>query len=454
MLNSLLSYMNQTLPYWGILVFLPLLPALWQALRREGSLPRNFMLFSLSGLLVSSLWRPIALYFAGGLVLVCWLVYLIAERPRWRWSRMAIVAGLYMAWGAVSLLWSAAPATGVHMLIDRLPILILLVMPASIALTEEDLFCVFRPFCRAAGLFIGLTLLVFVVNCLTLDMLPWEWPLLRKSRIEDHTVAQWTFRFLGGQDGYTHPSYNTLPLFLAAVAAMWQSKRHQFPRLIAALILPGALVAGLLSQSRMVLIYTAILTVTGCIYVARERKLQRLLIATVGTLSISFTLGLLPRLVAMSEDPTRDRLQQYTWQYIQAKPIFGSGIGALNPVEMSRTVGLKQWPHVGRIAPDIRVSDWKSKTNMLPHNQFWAEWAQTGVAGLLLTALLYGVVIACAARKKSYWACCFYTVFLIFSVLEPPLFIPKGMYLFSLVTMLIGAFQAPRISTASIPEEQ
>ena len=75
----------------GILVFLPLLIALVRTPFSRGNYARQGFVFSLSAILVCSLWRYIALYWAFGLSALFALLYLMKERPAFRMNALAAV---------------------------------------------------------------------------------------------------------------------------------------------------------------------------------------------------------------------------------------------------------------------------------------------------------------------------------------------------------------------------
>ena len=85
---------------------------------------------------------------------------------------------------------------------------------------------------------------------------------------------------------------------------------------------------------------------------------------------------------------------------------------------------------------------------MLPHNQFIADWAQTGIIGFLLSILLYLTMAVSIlpikapfrtsenALSQSIALTIFFFLFIVFSFIDCPLFIAKGLYLFGILGVL------------------
>ena len=451
----------------GILVFLPLIIALVRTPFSRGNYARQGFVFALSAILVCSLWRYIALYWAFGLSAVFALIYLIKERPTFRINALAAVSLAYVGWWFVSLIWSAAKGRGLGMSLEMLPLCVMCLYSCMIQLTEEEKQTIIRPFLQSAGIFVMVGLIAVVYNCIHFGILPWEWPFLQKSTINDLLVYQVVFCFLGGYTGYTHPSYNLLPLFLAlclmlpslrkngssaaATAAYAPSLGAKRKRMAIgfSLLHAGTLLLALFSQSRVGLIFSLFLIPCAILFFTWHKPAARWAVISIVVLScIAAGILIRPQIQSFKSDSVRTLMHELCWQYVQKKPWLGSGVGALNPVEMSQTIGISYWPNIGTIPEDATVKNWPYRTKMLPHNQFIADWAQTGIIGFVLSILLYLTMASYMLPKKAQWVTSegassqrialtiFFFLFVVFSFLEPPLFIAKGLYLFGILGIL------------------
>ena len=453
----------------GILVFLPLLIAFVRTPFSRGNYARQGFVFALSAILVCSLWRYIALYWAFGLSALFALLYLMKERPAFRMNALTGVSIAYVSWWFVSLIWSAAKQRGLGMSMEMLPLCVMCLYSCMIQLTDEEKQTIIRPFLQSAGIFVIVGLIAVVYNCIHFGILPWEWPFLQKSTINDLLVYQVVFCFLGGYTGYTHPSYNLLPLFLAlclmlpslrkngssaaataaiAYAPSLGAKRKTMA-IMFGLLHAGTLLLALFSQSRIGLIFSLFLIPCAILFFIWHKPAARWAVISVVALScIAAGILLQPQIQSFKSDSVRKLMHELCWQYVQKKPWLGSGVGALNPVEMSQTIGISYWPNIGTIPEDATVENWPYRTKMLPHNQFIADWAQTGIIGFVLSIMLYLTMAVSIlpikapfrtsenALSHSIALTIFFFLFVVLSFLEYPLFIPKGLYLFGILGIL------------------
>ena len=456
----------------GILVFLPLLIALVRTPFNRGNYARQGLVFALSAILVCSLWRYIALYWAFGLSAVFALIYLIKERPTFRINALTAVSLAYVGWWFISLIWSAAKGRGLGMSMEMLPLCVMCLYSCMIQFTDEEKQTIIRPFLQSAGIFVMVGLIAVVYNCIHFGILPWEWPFLQKSTINDLLVYQVVFCFLGGYTGYTHPSYNLLPLFLAlclmlpslrkngssanqtaataaiAYAPSLGAKRKTMA-LMFGLLHAGTLLLALFSQSRIGLIFSLFLIPCAILFFTWHKPAARWAVISIVVLScIAAGIILRPQIQSFKSDSVRTLMHELCWQYVQKKPWLGSGVGALNPVEMSQTIGISYWPNIGTIPEDATVENWPYRTKMLPHNQFIADWAQTGIIGFVLSIMLYLTMAGNILPKKEQWLpsenasshsialSLFFFLFIVFSFIDCPLFIAKGLYLFGILGIL------------------
>ena len=456
----------------GILVFLPLLIALVRTPFSRGNYARQGYVFSLSAILVCFVWRYIALYWAFGLSALFALLYLMKERPAFRMNALTGVSIAYVSWWFVSLIWSAAKQRGLGMSMEMLPLCVMCLYSCMIQLTDEEKQTIIRPFLQSAGIFVIVGLIAVVYNCIHFGILPWEWPFLQKSTINDLLVYQVVFCFLGGYTGYTHPSYNLLPLFLAlclmlpslrkngssaaATAAAYAyayapslGAKRKTMALMFGLLHAGTLLLALFSQSRIGLIFSLVIIPCAILFYTWHKPAARWVVISVVALScIAAGILIRPQIHSFRSDSVRTLMHELCWQYVQKKPWLGSGVGALNPVEMSQTIGISYWPNIGTIPEDATVMNWPYRTKMLPHNQFIADWAQTGIIGFVLSIMLYLTMAVSIlpikapfrtsenASSHSIALTIFFFLFVVLSFLEYPLFIPKGLYLFGILGIL------------------
>lgn len=424
----------------SVLIFAPWLIKTYSTSWSRNSWHRQLLVSCLTLELVSILYIPSIMYIGVGLLMLAFSIYLWIERPRLHITPFFIVALLYLLWYALSLLWSAAPQKGLQFLLDNGLVLISIsAISCFITLRKEEYVEILQQFCYATCVFILLGLLSWIVSSWEIQLPLWKWPILTKESVHGYYSYHWIFRFLGGMDGYVHPSYNLLPVFVSIPIAAWLKKIGYTVNVMWGFLLEGGFILTLLSQSRMGIIYAVIVLVCNLIYLLPTKR-QKSILATSLCICGLIAFGISRNFWEnYGTDNTRDRLEAYTLRYVQAKPFTGAGAGALNPIEVCRTIHETHWPKVGYVDINQNIADWKPKTHMLPHNQWLADWAHAGIFAVLITTLLYLSIIWRCIKNKNYWGGMFVLIFGIFSFLEPSLYIGKGLYLFCIIACLIFA---------------
>lgn len=425
----------------GIGLYIPFWVQLFRTPWNKRTWSRQLVLLMLALELTTVLHVPSVMYISAGLLFAAVIMYCVIMRPQFRFTPLLIISALYVIYFAISILWSSWPERGTQFLIDNgLPVLGFAISASVLQVSKEEWAQILRTFCYAALIFVGLTILSWGVSCIQLHLAPWQWPFFHKKFIDGWQSFEWIFRFNGGMTGYSHPSYNLLTIFAATCAAMHLGKKRILHPSIGWLLWVGTIVITGISQSRMGLIYIVIIFIAGLIYLLpsiRTRLIAGGSIAAVGIIFLCATHSIWQQ---YGQDPIRNELYAKTWRYIQIKPWTGAGAGALNPVEICHTTGELYWPHIGYIAPDYNMYTWPWKTRMLPHNQWLADWAHAGIIAALITLALYIYMIVRSGRQKNYWGVVFMLIFCIFSCLEPPLYIGKGLYLFCLFGFFVQTY--------------
>ena len=423
----------------GTTVFIPFLVTLFRTQwdRRRWSRQLALLLFLLHG--VTLLYIPSVMYISAGLLLAGLLLYIFLMRPYLRLTPFMTGALIYTAWFAVTLLWSPMPRKGAQFLVDNgLPLLgMALVGSSTLQVNKEEYTKGIRVLCYTALVFLGMSVLTWLVSCVQLQMWPWNWPFMHKGVLGGEEPFKWVYRWLGGLEGYSHPSYNLLPLFAVTSMAMWLRKQDTLKATGWWGLLSGTLLLTLITQSRMGIIFCVLELIAYIIYMQSSLRHQLTTAAMIAVFAISVIGSTWSFWTNLGEDTNRRLLTEYTWRYIQAKPWTGAGAGALNPIEICHTIGEDYWPHVGYISPDANPTHWWLKSCMLPHNEWMADWAHGGVVAALCVLGLYFCLLIRCARKKRFAETVFLLILILFSLVEPALYIGKGLYLFGYLAGLL-----------------
>ena len=430
----------------SVLIFAPWMVKTYTAPWSRNSWSRQLLLSCLTLELITVLYIPSVMYIGVGLLIVAFCIYLWKERPKLQITPLFIVALLYFLCYALSLLWSAAPKKGFQFILDNgLVMVSISAISCFVSLCKKEYVQILQPFCYATCIFVLLGILSWMVSSWEIRLPLWHWPVLEKELVHGYYSYGWIFRFLGGRDGYIHPSYNLLPVFISIPIAAWLKKHDNNRSVMWIFLWIGAFILTLLSQSRMGIIYATVILIGNIIYLLPSKQykiIAAICLCICGLISFGYSKHFWKTYGA---DNTRDILETYTLRYVQTKPFTGAGAGALNPIEVCRTIKETYWPNVGYVNVNQNIADWNPKTRMLPHNQWLADWAHAGIFAALITTLLYLSIIWRCIKNKNYWGGMFVLIFGIFSFLEPPLYIGKGLYLFCIIACLVFAQSQPHI---------
>ena len=209
----------------GTLIFLPWVMQLISTPWQKSTWHRQLLVVALTFELIAVLHVPLVMYIGLGILLLSFIIYLIKERPKMRFTPFFVTALLYLVWYTVSLLWSADLQKGVLFLSDNGLVLVSIsAITCFVQLKKDEYIQILQQFCYAACVFVFLCLLSWVISSYEIHLALWEWPILEKTLVGRTQSYTWLFRFLGGMDGYIHPSYNLLPVFIAMPIAAWLKK--------------------------------------------------------------------------------------------------------------------------------------------------------------------------------------------------------------------------------------
>lgn len=401
----------------GTAIYIPFLVQLARTKWNKDQWTRQLVLVLLTLQASSLLHVPPVMYCSAVALLVALILHLVIARPTFRLTPLLICSVLYIAWFAVSLLWSANPVKGLRFIFDTgLPLIAFTILGSVFEVKQEEYTRCLRTCFQAALIFVTIGIGTWFVNCIELHMWPWQWSIMDKTFIGEWNVYRWVFRFNGGLHGYTHPSYNLLPLFAILSLAIRLRKQAQLPAWQWWFIWAGGLVLGLLSQSRMTLIYSLFIPAVYAIYMQRCAGKRWMITALVVIAGIAGTIYFYPSLECYGADANRAEIMEKAVNTIKTQPILGTGAGAMVPIEINSMPGCTH----------------------RPHNEWVADCMHAGIIAAILSLALYITAGVESIRKKRWEIGAWLVIFCIFSLLEPPLYIGKGLYLFCLICCVLS----------------
>lgn len=416
---------------FGYLVWLPWLISVVRTPYTRTEWHKQLLALCWAGFLTAFCFEPVTTYYFFGLVTFATILYCVKERPAFHLTPLAVIASCYWLYYFITLLWTPSVPKGTTWLVDTLPLIVLCWLPCWTHPSEQTKRSVLRTFVSAAGIMVVLSVSCWLISCHQLSMQPWQWPILQKASVAGFYSYDWVFRFIH----YHHPTYNNLALCTAGVVAVYLSKNQDWKYKTGTLfMLIFITLTSLLIQSRIGLLFSGLMWFCLLFWLP-SKKAMGLALISIMILGGAALYAIRQPLQQMGKDPVRAELTESTWQFIKVKPWTGTGVGALNPIVICHTINKPTWPHIGEISPTAKLEDCRTKTHMLPHNQWLADWAHGGLMAFIFAILLYATMGYSHIKKKDCYGIILLLIFCILSWLEPPLFIAKGMYLFGALAM-------------------
>jgi O-antigen ligase len=117
-------------------------------------------------------------------------------------------------------------------------------------------------------------------------------------------------------------------------------------------------------------------------------------------------------------DGTRPTLFQIAWENICQRPFFGAGLG-----------GLKQIFTTAHSSAGIDIN---FTTIFHPHNQFLADWMQTGIFGLAIMLFIVIYTFYYAIKQRDFLIFVFMLMWLQMLLIESPMISERGVFYFVL----------------------
>lgn len=399
-----------------IVLFFPLLFLVCsQMWKKTSDRYRKFLLFGLTGFLISTLYSiPISIYLAA-LFFISAIVYAIKQqkiyKPNWLFYPFII----YFLVHLVSLSWSNDRAYGWSRLAIYVYFVAFPVAFLFFRLSKKEITTVLFVFFRSTLVMSCVSICVWAFNTSRIDVPFVRWFYFQKGAIGKTLSSHYTLDWLG----FDHPTFVMIGLCTAAIVALfiYFSDRKKAIRLVrwfdVVIFLAIATVVSLFTVSRIgMLILLGIISFAIIWRLYYGKKILVIIVFLIGIVTIFLAFMYLPKLRMISNDVERGRLYEIAFVEIEKTPFWGTGVG-----------GMVKVIHAARTEDEV---DRGVLINKHPHNQFVGDWLQTGLLGLLA---LFGMLISLfylSARYRNGMLLAFLLMFLPNMLVDMPFIGFKG----------------------------
>lgn len=364
------------------------------------------------------------------LFFICGFICLLVEKKIYKPTLFSLSLLLYFLFNLLSYKWVEPSTINYKVIRIYFPFLYFAFAFLFVRFNANEIEHIIRAFYRFMFLFVIYTIITWRHEMLFLHISVKQWLIERPQYFTDKVITPYNIIFRWSY--YPHPTYNGVcALFALFFAIHLGSKSKNISKILTIIIFTiSILFLTIISQSRTtgVGLIAVILLGTG-LYCIKTRNYKLVYFATTILLSAITIYTFRDKTKNFIKDPERVHEYAVAIYSIKQKPMWGTGLGAIRNVldskEISNALGYSEG------LPD--------RGN--PHNQFLGDLMQTGVIGLVLVLLLFGILYYYALKDRNKLLLLFLVVYSLLALIEMPLNIHKGVILFLPFSLMLIQFR-------------
>jgi O-antigen ligase len=365
-----------------------------------------------------------------GVFALCTLFYFFKKREFFRPSLFFILLTVYFVYNAISIFWSSDTAFGLQkMAVYSLYLLIPLAF-SVFSLTKKEVDMILLIFVRAMFFFIFVSLCSWILQNRVLQIPFGQWFDLQEIAIYNYNgtviitnrdiLFAWLFR-----QHETYYSFAYIFAFFLSIYYFLNKKTENYinvTEFIFGLIL--IILCSALSHARIALVFCILALVMG---IGNKLLKRKTLLVTFGILGFITSVVLLvifrEKLNFFISDRTRPLLFQIAWENICQRPLFGTGLGGMKQIYTAVLSVFSDYSH----------------TNVLhPHNQFLADFMQTGILGLVIVVSITIYTFYLSIKRRNFLLFVFILMWLQLMMIESPMLSERGVFYFALIACVLA----------------
>ncbi|MHB9056293.1 MAG: O-antigen ligase family protein [Paludibacteraceae bacterium] len=227
------------------------------------------------------------------------------------------------------------------------------------------------------------------------------------------------YDYIGTWSGYSHPSYISLVLFSNLIIGFYLLYKSVIPKFELITFIVCTISLELILESRIGLVGVLFIIIVSILYYAKLKTqiFRRILffIFLLGVIGMFFGYSKLDSFVT---DVNRKTDYTLAINYIKDNLWWGAGT-----MGQEKALIFQEQKML-----DVLPSAHNKKTYV--HNMFLGEMVQYGVWGLLVTTILLGALAVSAYKSRNYLYQVFLMVFILFLLIEEPLYVQEGITYF------------------------
>ncbi|GHT16997.1 hypothetical protein FACS189429_0160 [Bacteroidia bacterium] len=301
-------------------------------------------------------------------------------------------------------------------------------------LTKQEIDMILLVFVRAMFFFIFVSLCSWVLQNRFLQIPFPKWfdfneisfYINYNGATTDFPARDILFAWLFGQHE-TYYSFAYIFAFFLSIYYLLHKKTEnciQIPEFIFGLVL--IILCSILSHARIALVFCIVAVVAGIGYKLLNYKKMLVSLGILG-----FAVGLILLIIFRQQfdffisDRVRPQLFATAWENICQRPLLGTGLGGMKQIFAAKMQALG--------------NDFSYLNMQHPHNQFFTDWMQTGIVGLVILLFLTIYTFYLAIKQRNFLLFTFMLMWLQLMLIESPMLSERGAFYFVLfVCLLVG----------------
>ncbi len=400
---------------------------------RELKWYRQVLLVSIALMLTALVHRP-RVYL--DVQLVFWVsafIALVADKQRSvnRPPLFYYVFWLYFIWQAVTILWTNNTSEAKVYFNRLVPLFSYSFTFLFIQIEEQHYKALIRLFWRVVciGCLLTIASLIYEAQRMSIPLSTF----LSFGKFEIYRIP--IYDIIYAWNGSPHPTYNALWIIAGLVCSFYLLDLKSLTAFETVFSWVLIFIVIYVSQSRVGVVAYGVVFVLGILYLLRrQRKWAWSYAGAVTILSVILALTRMDTIRAFYDDPIRDSLIRVSIDYLHADPWRGCGLGGMTFDYVSSVVGYEfksWWPMFDNIS-------------FYPHNQFLGDWVQSGIVGLILICTMMVSLFYESIKQRSFIACLYFIVVLIFMQIEMPFHILSGTTIIAFLSCFFLCRQLPK----------
>jgi len=393
---------------------------------KKQTLNKKILLFALITYLFDQLFNTNTNYIFTIVFSIAVINYYYHKEETFKFNFYDILLIIYVIINVISLFWSLNFNKGLLLTGNYSPLLLMVLLFKLFKLNKQDYNLIFLVFLRLIILYIFISICCWIIQSRFMQISVLPDSILQKMVGNGIEPYKLTFAW----SNYVHPTYIAIIVLFSLILGWYYLNKKDLENGITItgfiFLNSGVFFLFIFSGSRFLGIGWLIVNVLGILYLLKTNKLW--IMSAAGLLfavSVIVYFSFPNTFLKFYNDPVREAHYKAATQSIKENTWHGTGLGGMteyinaeNPLYKSVWFNT-DFPHIH------------------PHNQFVGDLMQTGIFGLLVIILITGYLFLASVKQRNWLLFVFMSIILFLMMVEMPLLYVKGVFSFSLISVLL-----------------